>query len=388
MLSESNRLRFFRYCALLIGLAAPPVAQSVPAAPHGDMRCLACHAGSSEQIKHLFKKFPGTSSTEFHKGIAYASWWRGEFSSSQSFSTISQDIKPLGANWIQIVATCYQANIHSTVISCDSEKTPSDDDLVQVIRYAHQHGLKVMLKPHLDLSSDPAHWRGEIGFDANHSKWQAWFKGYNAFISHYASIARDELVEYLVVGTELKSTTGHTADWQAIIRNVRALYRGKITYAAHHDTELYDIKFWDEMDAMSVDAYFPLTYSGKHDQATLVNHWQPISARLLALATKWNKKIIFTEIGYQSRCGCTQTPWGAHGDDNDTEEQKTAYQAAFEALSGQPWLQGMYWWVYTVGNNASNDFSPHGKPAEDVLRKCFEMLPGPIRDDHSCFDEL
>jgi len=39
----------------------------------------------------------------------------------------------------------------------------SDSSLVDVINKSHRLGLKVMLKPHIDITNDPEFWRGDIG---------------------------------------------------------------------------------------------------------------------------------------------------------------------------------------------------------------------------------
>ncbi|MFC2044737.1 hypothetical protein ACFLT8_06070 [Chloroflexota bacterium] len=54
----------------------------------------------------------------------------------------------------------------STKIECDTNSsTPTDDDnLTQVIQYAHKLGRRVLLKPYLVPANDPSHWRGEVRF--------------------------------------------------------------------------------------------------------------------------------------------------------------------------------------------------------------------------------
>ncbi len=114
---------------------------------------------------------------EFQKGVAYTSWWQGEYSSPESDSTITEVIKPLGVNWISVVITCYQENIDSTDIICEPDaRTPTDDDLVHVIQFIHNQGIKVVLKPHISIvPNDDGHWRGQIGFGNDEAAWQTWF---------------------------------------------------------------------------------------------------------------------------------------------------------------------------------------------------------------------
>lgn len=317
------------------------------------------------------------SMSDFQKGIVYASWWHGEYSSALSDSTLSQHIKPIGVNWIEIVVTCYQKRAISTEIQCKQQQsTPTDDDLVHVIQYSHMLGLRVMLKPHIDLANEPMHWRGSIGFGNNEAAWKEWFASYTRFITHYAALAQSAGVDYFIVGTELAGTSHRSDEWRTLIKSVRKIYRGPVTYAAHHDTEVFKINWWDALDTIGLDAYFPLSQNGNHTVEELKAAWTPIVLRLERLSETWNRQIILTEIGYQSHCGSTRTPCGSSDQPIDFQGQADAYEAAFEAFAGKKWWQGVFWWVWTVGNSPSGDFSPHDKTAEEVLRKHFGAAGG------------
>ena len=60
-----------------------------------------------------------------------------------------------------------------------------------------------MLKPHVDLTEDSAHYRGEIGPDFTAADWAAWFASYRPFILHYAEMAERTACELFCVGCEL-----------------------------------------------------------------------------------------------------------------------------------------------------------------------------------------
>jgi len=63
----------------------------------------------------------------------------------------------------------------------------------------------------------------------------------------------------------------------------------------------------------------------------------------------------------------------------DLQEQAQCYQAAFESLYDQPWFGGMFWWVWSPdpfdGGPCDDGFTPHDKPAEDVLRAWYGAPP-------------
>ncbi len=312
------------------------------------------------------------------KGISYASFVSGPFTQPDADLSLG-DLAGAGANWVSLVVTGYQSAVTSTTI-VSSTAIPSDSDLVHAISRAHSLGLKVMLKPHVDLANDPAHWRGQISFTSE-ADWAAWFTSYTSFMEHYADLARANGVEQFSVGTELMGTTSRSREWRAVVAAVRSRYSGPLVYAADWAFEAMTIDWWDAVDYIGVDAYWPLT--GKNDPTVpeLVAAWEPHVADLAGLASRWGKSIIFTEIGYQSRLGANNNPAGGPGS-LDLQEQANAYQAVFESAYGQPWLAGIYWWFWGVdpfeGGPCDTGFTPHNKPAEDVLRHWYGAPARPI----------
>lgn len=326
------------------------------------------------------------SMSAFQEGVVYASWWHGEYSSDESDQTLSEAIKPTGANWISVVVTCYQEKISSTRIECKPEtKTPTDDDLAHVISDAHRLGLRVMLKPHIDLDGDPTHWRGEIGSGNDEAAWKDWFVSYNDFITHYAKVAQKNGADYFVIGTELIKTSPRDEDWRKLVKAVRQIYHGPLTYAAHF-TYGETITWWDALDAIGIDAYYSLSSTSSPTIAQMRSAWQPIVTRLGALSKKWGRPIILTEIGYESIDGASRTPWEATSHEVDYREQADCYQAAFEAFSGHKWLHGMFWWVWTVKTASisalNHDFSAYNKPAGHVLKLYYDGKLRPLLPAH------
>lgn len=317
------------------------------------------------------------SQTEKQKGISYATWWSGQYSHPDADLALA-NLAGTGANWISLIVTQYQDNITSTVIY-STTATPTDADLIHVITQAHNLGLQVMLKPHLDLTNDPGHWRGEIGQGFTETEWNDWFAAYQGFISHYAQLAQTYGADQFAVGTELSSTESRETNWRTAIADVRTHYSGPLTYAANHGEET-DITWWDALDYIGVDAYYPLT--GKNDPTVpeLETAWQPYVSTLDTLASTWNKPIIFTEIGYRSQDGANQHPWEWQtGETVDLQEQADTYQAAFESVFDQPWFAGMYWWSWETdpfqGGPCDDGYTPYDKPAENVLRSWYGAPP-------------
>ena len=138
----------------------------------------------------------------------------------------------------------------------DSAKTPSDASLTRAIASARSAGLEVILKPHVDVLD------GTFRGDIQPADRAAWFQSYKLFIGIYADLAARSGVGYFSVGTELKSLSGETESWKSVIDNVRGKFGGQLTYAANWD-EVFQVQFWDALDIIGVDAYFPLSQKGE-----------------------------------------------------------------------------------------------------------------------------
>ncbi|HOT90165.1 MAG TPA: hypothetical protein PLJ78_02275 [Anaerolineae bacterium] len=316
------------------------------------------------------------------EGIAYVSWWFDQYASGGSDQSLAK-LKDTGAEWISILATWYQDTVTSTDIYSDPQKTPTDAGVIHAIQTAHNLGLKVMLKPHLDLLNDPAHWRGQIGEQfTTQAEWEAWFTSYQKFINHYAQIAKDYNVEQLCVGTELDGTAVQELGWRELITGtggIKSIYEGPLVYAANH-TYTNTVMFWDALDYIGIDAYYVLATTTTATLEDFKTGWtRPISF-LESLSQEWNKPIIFTEIGYRSIDGAAMAPWAYEGNPPlDFQEQADLYQAFFETVYQKPWFAGVFWWSWDTnpmqGGPCDDGYTPLDKPAEDVLRKFFGGAP-------------
>lgn len=277
-------------------------------------------------------------------------------------------IADLGSTTVTLVPTWYMKRPDSNRIRPDEEKTPSDESLIKAIDWARESGLQVVLKPHVDVIDDT--YRGDI----QPADRASWFRSYQRFTDHFASFASSYSADMYVVGTELKSMSVETDPWRQVIRDSRDLYAGPITYAANWD-EVDQIQFWDDLDAIGVDAYYPL--SGEGSQAptlqSLTAAWLPVKDQLKARSSQWDRPVILTEIGYPSQIGATVKPFEVTGQPVDQNVQALAYRAAFKVFSGSGWLEGISWWSWradpSAEENLESDYTPMGKKAQGELAR-------------------
>jgi len=308
----------------------------------------------------------------FQKGIAYTGYGGTAYDGDRPLLSLDH-LAGTGATWISLLVTAYQDTIHTTAITFTGPETPSDASLERVIQKAHALGLKVMLKPHVDLSNDPQHYRGEIGPAFTAADWAAWFASYRPFILRYAALAARTRCEMFSVGCELGTTAVHAAEWRRIVSEVRAVYTGPLTYADNQvEYSPNAVTWWDAVDYIGQDAYPTLTQVVHPTVDDLAAGWVPFRQKLQDLSLKWGKPLILTEIGARSVLGGAQNPWDWQRQGAvDLAVQENFYESALRACAGQSWLAGMYWWQWAPdpdeGGTADTGYTPHGKPAEQAL---------------------
>lgn len=300
------------------------------------------------------------------KGITLPSWNKDDYDSPEA-GTYLRQIAATGARWVTFTPTWYQDGVTDAEFR-PTDETASDESLRHIVRLAHGAGLKTMIKPHVDLvkGGDRA---GIRPADAD-----AWFAVYRRFITHYAELADETGTEQLAVGTELAGTSGDGERWKGVVSAVRARYKGPLTYAANYD-EYRGVAFWQELDLVGIDAYWPLGERPTADAAALRAAWQPVAEELGAFSARLHRRILFTEAGYVSQRGTTTAPysWTVSRTNGDAE-QAAGYEALLAAFEGKAWWAGVCWWMWDDWPGAGETprklaYTPHGKPAEGVLRR-------------------
>lgn len=241
-------------------------------------------------------------------------------------------------------------------------------------REARARGIATLLKPHIWLHGS---WPGEVEMTSE-ADWAAWFASYREFLLAWARLAAEEKIEGLCLGTELDRTAVRAAEWKALIAEVRAIYPGLLTYAANWD-RFESVPFWEELDAIGVNAYFPLSGAARPSEDELAEAWRPIHARLEALARRTGRPVVFTEVGYHPVEGSCREPWTWDPGDapRAPEVQAAAYQALLDTFLDEEWFGGVFWWKWhaTSGREGRRgerkSFSPQGLPAEDVFARAY-----------------
>ncbi|MFQ5718189.1 MAG: hypothetical protein ACE5IK_01435 [Acidobacteriota bacterium] len=297
-----------------------------------------------------------------------------------------------GAGWISLTPFAWQRGVHEPHVgfSPSADRViwgESDEGLTAIVAAARARGLSVLLSPHIWLHRSIAGgWRGDIEMTSE-TDWQSWFADYRAFILHHARLAERLHIKILSVGLELRQVAvTREADWRRLIDEVRRVYHGKLTYSANWYEEPEKVAFWDALDYIGIQGYFPLGSDPSPSLDELRAGWRPHRDRLERLAQRTGKPILFTEIGYKSSRGATVEPWtwqpqGAP----DGDLQARAYQAVLDTFWDEPWFAGLFLWQWQPGRSLRpspdrGDFTPQGKPALAVVRNYFgRSAPAGVR---------
>ena len=134
--------------------------------------------------------------------------------------------------------------------------------------------------------------------------------------------------------------------------------------------------WWDAVDLIGQDAYPTLSTRLHPTVVQLETGWSSYYKPLLRLHRRYHKPVIFTEIGIRSITGAARAPWDWQVSGKiDLAGQSRWYQAALKTFSVRTWMTGLFLWQWdpdpTVGGPKDDGYTPHGKPAETVLKHWF-----------------
>jgi hypothetical protein len=243
---------------------------------------------------------------------------------------------------------------------------------------AHDAGLKVLLVPHLWVETGG--WRALINFESD-QEWERWFRAYRTFLLSWAQVARDEKVDLFSAGVEWRSwvTTTRAPSFAKLLREVKQVYPGPITYAANWDDVEHTV-ILSELDVIGINAFYPLTDRENATLDELLKGGSELVQRVRRLALEWRKPVLFTEIGYTTRPDPALRPWewpdSMQNVKVDENAQAAAYLALLHGFLQEPWFLGFFVWrsyadTYDTSQEAPWGFSPLHKSAELVMRDAF-----------------
>ncbi|MGB0432625.1 MAG: glycoside hydrolase family 113, partial [Bacteroidia bacterium] len=205
-------------------------------------------------------------------------------------NTSFTEIININSNYVALIPYAFVPKTEASVITNHGYQwwgeTP--EGIIKCIKMADSLHLKVMIKPQLWFAH--GEYTGNINFSSE-KEWLQWEKHYTEYIMRFVKLANDWNVELFCIGTELKRAVENRPDfWINLISKIRKSYNGKLTYAANWD-EYEDLIFWNKLDFIGIDAYFPLCQK-KCNYSSLINQWRSISNRLEKFSAKIQRPIL------------------------------------------------------------------------------------------------
>lgn len=281
-------------------------------------------------------------------------------------------IVDIGAKWVSLIPYGYTKEGESKVhFNWDGPWWgESLNGTAKCIEYAQEIGLKTLLKPHVWVVGQG--WPGRFDPKTDDA-WLIWETSYREYILACAELADSMEVDAFCIGTEYRvAVVERSAFWEKLIKEVRAVYKGQITYAANWDN-FEKVMFWDQLDFIGIDAYFPLSKEKEPSREELENGWSTKAAELNDFSKKWNRKIAFTEYGFRS-----VDFMNSHSSKNEDElepnmkNQERGYAAFFNTIWQEEWMLGGFFWkwhFYKDAGGFNNDrYTPQNKPAEKIIQ--------------------
>ncbi len=283
-------------------------------------------------------------------------------------------VRRINTNWVAIIPFGFSRQGEPGVYFNHKNQWWGEklDGCRELVNLAQQNNLKVLMKPHIWMREG---WIGDYDLKKPED-WLEWEKQYTDYILAYAQLSEDMGVEMLSIGTELKMTIiNRSSYWEAVIPEIRKVYSGKLTYAANWDNYT-NVTFWNQLDYVGIDSYFPLTNSDDPDLGELKKACESLKVELEAFSQKNRKPILFTEYGFRSAKGGAGNHWELTRDSSvDLQLQQRCYEAVLSTFWQEQWFAGGFLWKWhfdeEVGGENNNDFTPQKKPVESTIKKWY-----------------
>ncbi len=277
-----------------------------------------------------------------------------EWGSEEMVSTLGK-LADLGVNWVAIHP--YGGIRHDGTVGRSRIDRLYEDPywLTRAIEEAHAKNLKILIKPHLAYWGTRFSWRGAIEFETD-EEWSRFFATYHEWIVRVARLSTD--ADAFAIGTEMDRTMGFESEWRSIIAGVREAIEVPLTYSASWN-EYQEVPFWDALDAIAVQAYFPLVdHDGPPTDAELIAGWTDIVQELEAYGREQRRTVVLGELGYNRSLEAAVHPWkySQHDSPEAEELQVRCLDTALTTIAQSPGIAGAFLWKWFPGEYPRGNF--------------------------------
>lgn len=287
------------------------------------------------------------------------------------------DVQHSGAQWVSLIPFAFMPSLTGSTLTYDNQwqwTGERSDGIRHAVKLLKESGYHVMIKPQIWVGM--GEFTGKINME-NEADWLAMEASYRNYLMEFVTIAKELDVEMICIGTELENFVQQRPDyWKELISEIRSQYSGKLTYAENWDS-YHLVSFWDKLDYIGLDAYFPLQLKHRISHKKLEKSWVVHTLKMDSVAQANGKRILFTEFGYRSIKNTTVAPWDYSSVAKISEHHQ---KLALDVLLNQFWCKPNYaggflwkWWPDHAVSGGPHDsgFSIQNKAAEALVRSFY-----------------
>ncbi len=304
-------------------------------------------------------------------------------------------MKETGVNCVTLNLNICQDAYYSTKLYLDFEYSAGEDELIEMANLLHEQGIMVIFKPCMTCFDGqpmcnvaPPETGNQIeGVRVDYRK--QWFDSYKKCIVYCARLAEKMRAEAFMTGAELRQVEMLDDYWRDLIKEVRKVYGGAITYEfTFVSRRLFPLTWFKELDFLSY-SYYPNACPKDHcadpqnnpdySKEEMFEFLLEKRQKIRDICSRfYNKPILFTEYGVRSVHGCIQEPYNiTFRARYDGEEQANFMAASFDVFKEVPFWMGLCWWKwdetqyrphYHEDPAGDGGFTISGKPAEKVFK--------------------
>lgn len=275
----------------------------------------------------------------FQKGMNLTSWGASGYPRLETEKTLRK-LKANRVQWVTLIQTWNQKTLKSNNVY-RGRQAVQEQNLIHTIRYARRIGLKVLLRPYVDVEGGK--WRGF----ANPSKPREWFRSYGAFAIRYARIAQKEKAGAYVFASEMGTVSlRYPKYWRYIAYRVRQTYKGPTGYEANWN-EARGARWLQSLDFIGLSAYNPICKKPTLHLPTLEEGWRQWMGEMKKIVVRNKRSIVFTEAGYRPLASSCTAPWDTFWLRGRYSQQAQAqfYLATLKTWWPVRWFKGIHWWA-------------------------------------------
>lgn len=288
----------------------------------------------------------------FTKKVSYNSVVFTEYGASsysdESVKEYKKLLNDLKLKNVSLLFTCHTKDKKSEDIDCSSSDSPSKTKVFGLLNDFKNQGFSTSIRVYVDLLSGDwrAYWDPE-------NKTQA-FANLKSELLAFAKLAKENKVDLMIIGAEYEKLTQPEFNnyWIQIIKDLRQVYKGKLSYGANTNYSSYKtvesewITFWDHLDFIGLDYYHPMKPDRVDLKSFIKQHKEKLN-KLKESLKAYSKPIFFNEIGVPIAENGFEKPyeWVWPEDQKSSPDHQSLYlKSFFEAFDSKP--VGIQFWRF------------------------------------------